>query len=65
MPPCKDAHSLNLCEGNPSQGMKAFHSGQFVAGVINRGAGKPIVRPGAVQIGKAERAAPARGMKAT
>lgn len=30
-----DVHSLNLCEGNPSQGMKAFHSGQFVAGVIN------------------------------
>lgn len=33
------AHSLNLWEGNPSRGMKAFHPGQFAAGLITRGAG--------------------------
>lgn len=45
--------------------MKAFYLEQFVAGVINRSAGKPVVRAGALQIGKAERTAPAKGMGAT
>lgn len=61
----KGAPSPALRKGNPPRGTKAFHSGLFVAGLENGGAGKPAVRAGALQIGKAERAAYARGMRAT